>query len=77
MDHEKKVERLKKLEMKRGDYMKTEKLKKDVEKLESEMMVSSQAIETTSDEIVKLREIELYPQLLELVKGLVISFHFV
>ncbi|KAM0042860.1 hypothetical protein Hdeb2414_s0010g00334721 [Helianthus debilis subsp. tardiflorus] len=30
------------------------------------MMVSSQAIESTSDEIVKLREEELYPQL---VKG--------
>ena len=64
---------LKKLEMKRADYMKTEKTRKEVEKLESEMMVSSQAIETTSAEIIKLRETELYPQLLELVKGLVIS----
>lgn len=58
--------------MKRADYVKTEKTKKEVEKLESQMMVSSQAIETTSVEIIKLRETELYPQLIELVKGLVI-----
>lgn len=69
-EHEKKLEQLRKLELKRADYVKTEKTKKEVEKLESQMMVASQAIETTSAEIVKLRETELYPQLLELVKGL-------
>lgn len=63
---------LKKLEMKRADYIKTEKTKKDVEKFESQMMVASQAIETTSMEIIKLRESELYPQLIELVKGFVL-----
>ncbi|KAG7034078.1 hypothetical protein SDJN02_03805, partial [Cucurbita argyrosperma subsp. argyrosperma] len=70
IEHEKKLEQLRKLELKRADYVKTEKTKKEVEKLESQMMVASQAIETTSAEIVKLRETELYPQLLELVKGL-------
>lgn len=65
---------LKKLEMNRADYMKTEKTKKELEKFESQMMVASQAIETTSMEIIKLRETELYPQLLELVKGLVFLF---
>lgn len=55
--------------------MKTEKAKKEVEKLESRMMVASQAIETTSAEIIKLRESELYPQLIELVKGSVLN-HF-
>lgn len=65
---------LRSLEMKRADYMKTEKSKKEVDKLESQMMVSSQAIETTSAEIVKLRETELYPQLIGLVKGLVIFY---
>ncbi|KAD5960801.1 hypothetical protein E3N88_12273 [Mikania micrantha] len=70
IEHAKRVEQLRKLELKRADYMKTEKAKKEVEKLESRMMVSSQAIESTSDEIVKLREEELYPQLVELVKGL-------
>lgn len=74
IDHEKKVAQLRRLELKRADYMKTEKMKKEVEKLESLMIVASQAIETTSDEIMKLRENELYPQLLELVKGLV-SIH--
>lgn len=67
---------LKKLEMKRADYMKTEKTKKEVEKFESQMIVASQAIETTSMEIIKLRETELYPQLLELVKGLVFFLFF-
>ncbi|KAF5798565.1 putative nitrate regulatory gene2 protein [Helianthus annuus] len=70
IEHAKRVEQLRKMELKRADYMKTEKAKKEVEKLESVMMVSSQAIESTSDEIVKLREEELYPQLVELVKGL-------
>ncbi|CAN0918789.1 Protein ALTERED PHOSPHATE STARVATION RESPONSE 1 [Linum grandiflorum] len=70
MEHEKKVGLFRKLEMKRADYLKTEKTKKEVEKLESQMMVASQAIESTSSEIIKLRETELYPQLLELVKGL-------
>ncbi|XP_061367717.1 protein ALTERED PHOSPHATE STARVATION RESPONSE 1-like isoform X1 [Gastrolobium bilobum] len=70
MEHEKKVALLRKLEMKRADYVKTEKTKKEVEKTESQMMVASQAIDSTSAEIIKLREIELYPQLIELVKGL-------
>jgi len=65
------VAHLRKLELKRADYVKTEKTKKEVEKLESQMMVASQAIESTSSEIIKLRETELYPQLIELVKGLV------
>ncbi|KAG6392656.1 hypothetical protein SASPL_146880 [Salvia splendens] len=34
------------------------------------MMVAVQEIETTSIEIVKLRESELHPQLLQLLKGL-------
>lgn len=70
IEHEKRVGQLRKLEVKRADYVKTEKTKKEVEKLESQMMVASQAIETTSTEIIKLRETELYPQLLDLVKGL-------
>ncbi|XP_062102678.1 protein ALTERED PHOSPHATE STARVATION RESPONSE 1 [Humulus lupulus] len=70
IEHGKKMSTLKKLELKRADYMKTEKTKKEVEKLESEMMVASQAIESTSTEIIKLRETELHPQLIDLVKGL-------
>ncbi|XP_050241727.1 protein ALTERED PHOSPHATE STARVATION RESPONSE 1 [Quercus robur] len=70
IEHKKRVAHLRKLELKRADYVKTEKTKKEVEKLESQMMVASQAIESTSSEIIKLRETELYPQLIELVKGL-------
>ncbi|KAK4368149.1 hypothetical protein RND71_011941 [Anisodus tanguticus] len=70
LEHEKKGAHARKLEMNRADYVKTEKAKKEVEKLESQMMVASQAIETTSAEIIKLRESELYPQLVDLVKGL-------
>jgi hypothetical protein len=77
IEHEKKVALLRKLEVRRADYVKTEKIKKEVEKLESQMIVATQGIETTSAEIIKLRETELYPQLLELVKGLVSSFVFV
>ncbi|CAA2983794.1 Hypothetical predicted protein [Olea europaea subsp. europaea] len=66
LEHEKKAAYLRKLEMKRADYVKTEKAKKEVEKLESHILVASQAIETTSAEIVKLRELELYPRLVEL-----------
>ncbi|KAJ8764303.1 hypothetical protein K2173_006043 [Erythroxylum novogranatense] len=70
IEHEKKEALLRKLEVKRADYVKTEKTKKEVEKLESQLMVAAQAIDSTSAEIIKLRETELYPQLLELVKGL-------
>ncbi|KAM7261040.1 hypothetical protein ACFE04_026515 [Oxalis oulophora] len=70
IEHERRTAQLRKLEVKRSDYVKTEKTKKEVEKLESQMVVSTQAIETTSTEIVKLRETELYPQLIELVKGM-------
>ncbi|EPS68914.1 hypothetical protein M569_05851, partial [Genlisea aurea] len=74
-EHEKKLNGLRKLEMKNGDYIKTEKAKKEVERLESQLMVALQAIQTTSSEIVKVRESELYPQLLSLVTGSMYDFH--
>ncbi|XP_058090929.1 protein ALTERED PHOSPHATE STARVATION RESPONSE 1 [Magnolia sinica] len=70
MEHEKRAALLRKQQARGGDYVKIEKSRKEIEKLESRMMVSSQAIETTSDEIIRLREAELHPQLLELAKGL-------
>ena len=66
---------LRKLEVKRADYLKTEKTKKEVERLESQMMVASQAIETITTEIIKLKESKLYPQLLDLVNGLVLVIY--
>ncbi|KAL5706459.1 Protein ALTERED PHOSPHATE STARVATION RESPONSE 1 [Ranunculus cassubicifolius] len=70
LQHEKAVSQLRKQELKGADYIKIEKSKKEIEKLESMMSVATQAIESTSAEIIRLRETELYPQLLELVKGL-------
>ncbi|KAK9164521.1 hypothetical protein Syun_005423 [Stephania yunnanensis] len=72
IEHGKKVGQLRKQEIKGGDYVKTEKNKKEIERLESLMVVASQAMQTTSAEIIRLRETELYPQLLELVKGCVV-----
>ncbi|KAF6170806.1 hypothetical protein GIB67_015758 [Kingdonia uniflora] len=72
IEHEKRESQLRKQEARGSDYLKTEKNKKEIEKLESRMMVASQAIETTSTEIIRVREVELYPQLLDLVKGSVI-----
>lgn len=74
-EHEKRVALLRKQEAKGVDYMKVEKNKMEIESLESKMMVASQAIETTSSAIIELREVELFPQLLQLVTGLV-SFYF-
>ncbi|XP_047328249.1 protein ALTERED PHOSPHATE STARVATION RESPONSE 1-like [Impatiens glandulifera] len=65
---EKKTAQLKKLEINRAEHVKTKKIRNEVEKLESILMVSSQSIETISSEIIKLRETNLYPQLVELVK---------
>ncbi|KAJ6740465.1 hypothetical protein OIU79_000564 [Salix purpurea] len=73
IEHQKKLALFRKLEVKRAEYVKTEKTKKEIEKLESKMMVATQGTETTFTEIIKLRETELYPQLLELVKGSVFS----
>lgn len=77
MKHEKKVSQLRKLEVKGADYLKTEKTKKELEKLESQLTVSSQAIETISAEINKIRDTQLHPQLLDLVKGLVFFGSFI
>lgn len=69
MEHEKRVKLLRKQEAKGADYVKVEKNRREIERLESKMLVASQAMETTSSEIIRLRESELFPQLLELAKG--------
>ncbi|XP_068640257.1 protein ALTERED PHOSPHATE STARVATION RESPONSE 1-like [Aristolochia californica] len=74
IEHQKRVTLLRKQEAKGADYIKIEKNKKEIEKLESRLMVASQAMESTSDEIIRLREAELYPQLLELAKGLMVMW---
>ncbi|RLM86155.1 formin-like protein 5 [Panicum miliaceum] len=69
-EHDKKVSLLRKQEVKGVDYLKMEKNKMEIESLESKMLVANQSIETTTSEIIRLRESELFPQLLELVAGL-------
>ncbi|KAK7262978.1 hypothetical protein RJT34_30561 [Clitoria ternatea] len=60
----------KRAQLERADHEKMEKINKDVDKLKSQEMIISHAMETTNAEIIKLRETQLYPQLVELVKGL-------
>uniref|UniRef100_A0A0A9DSZ8 DUF632 domain-containing protein n=1 Tax=Arundo donax TaxID=35708 RepID=A0A0A9DSZ8_ARUDO len=69
-EHDKKMSLLRKQEVKGVDYLKMEKNRMEIESLESKMLVATQSIETTTTEIIRLRESELFPQLLELVAGL-------
>ncbi|KAG8057581.1 hypothetical protein GUJ93_ZPchr0002g23702 [Zizania palustris] len=69
-EHDKKMGLLRKQEVKGVDYLKMEKNKMEIESLDSKMLVATQSIETTTSEIIRLRESELFPQLLELVAGL-------
>ncbi|KAH9307884.1 hypothetical protein KI387_035795 [Taxus chinensis] len=70
VEHDKKVTLLRKLELKGEDEVKIEKTKATVKRLQSQILVAVQAVDTTSAAILKLRESELYPQLVELSKGL-------
>ena len=72
-DHDKKVGLLRKQEVRGVDYLKMEKNRMEMESLESKMLVATQSIDTTTSEIIRLRESELFPQLLELVAGSVLS----
>ncbi|XP_044343496.1 protein ALTERED PHOSPHATE STARVATION RESPONSE 1 isoform X2 [Triticum aestivum] len=68
-EHDKKVGLLTKQEVRGVDYLKMEKNMMEMESLESKMLVATQSIDTTTSEIIRLRESELFPQLLELVAG--------
>ncbi|KAH0451881.1 hypothetical protein IEQ34_019180 [Dendrobium chrysotoxum] len=69
-EKEKRQSLLRRQEANSVDYFKVQKNKREIERLESKLMVYCQAIETTSTEIVRLREAELFPQLLDLVNGI-------
>ncbi|XP_037463876.1 protein ALTERED PHOSPHATE STARVATION RESPONSE 1-like isoform X1 [Triticum dicoccoides] len=68
-EHDKKVGLLTKQEVRGVNYLKMEKNRMEMESLESKMLVATQSIDTTTSEIIRLRESELFPQLLELVAG--------
>ncbi|XP_044369398.1 protein ALTERED PHOSPHATE STARVATION RESPONSE 1 isoform X6 [Triticum aestivum] len=61
-EHDKKVGLLRKQEVRGMDYLKMEKNKMEMESLESKMLVATQSIDTTTSEIIRLRESELFPQ---------------
>ncbi|KAI7735089.1 hypothetical protein M8C21_004958 [Ambrosia artemisiifolia] len=70
IEHEKKLSTLQSQEYKGGDESKLNKTKASIKRLQSLIVVTSQAVSTTSTAIVGLRDSELVPQLIELCHGL-------
>lgn len=73
IEHEKKLATLQSQEYKGEDEVKLDKTKTSIKKLQSLIMVTSQAVSTTSSAINGLRESDLVPQLVELCHGYVFS----
>ncbi|KAK3014896.1 hypothetical protein RJ639_008634 [Escallonia herrerae] len=70
IDHEKKLSALQSQEYKGGEEAKLDKTKTSIKRLQSLILVTSQAVSTTSSAITGLRDSELVPQLVELCHGL-------
>lgn len=66
IEHEKKLSTLQSLEYRGRDSAKLDKTKASINKLQSLIVVTSQAATTTSTAIVRVRDTELAPQLVEL-----------
>ncbi|RWW05578.1 hypothetical protein GW17_00031139 [Ensete ventricosum] len=66
IEHEKKLSTLQSQEYRRKDDMKLDKTKASIQKLHSLIIVTSQAVTTTSSAITKVRDDELAPQLVEM-----------
>ncbi|MQL80534.1 hypothetical protein Taro_012961 [Colocasia esculenta] len=66
IEHEKKLSTLQSLERRGRVDEKLDKTKASIAKLHSQIMVTSQAVSTTSSAIIKVRDNELAPQLLKL-----------
>lgn len=76
--HEKKLSTLQSQECKGGDEIKLDRTKTAIKKLQSLIIVTSQAVSTTSTAINELRDTDLVPQLVNLCHGQVhILFLFV
>lgn len=69
IEHEKKLSTLQNQEYKGEDEVKLDKTKASIKRLQSLMMVTSQAVSTTSTAITGLRDSDLVPQLAELCHG--------
>ncbi|KAL6008436.1 Protein TOPLESS-RELATED PROTEIN 2 [Asimina triloba] len=73
--HEKKLSALQSQEYRGHDQAKLDKTKASIKKLQSLILVTSQAVSTTSSAIVNLRDNELASQLVELCNGLMNQLH--
>jgi len=69
IEHEKKLSSLQSQEYKGEDESKLDKTKAAITRLQSLIIVTSQAVNTTSTAIVGLRDSDLIPQLVELCHG--------
>jgi hypothetical protein len=69
IEHEKKLSALQSQEYKGGDESKLDKTKTSITRLQSLIIVSSEAVLTTSNAILRLRDTDLVPQLVELCHG--------
>ncbi|CAN0921861.1 Nitrate regulatory gene2 protein [Linum grandiflorum] len=74
IEHDKKLSTLQSQEYKGQDGSKIDKTKTSINKLQSLIIVTSQAVSTTSTAIVGLRDADLVPQLVDLCHGYVSSF---
>lgn len=69
IEHEKKLGTLQSQEYKGEDEIKLDKTKASIKRLHSLIIVTSQAVSTTSTAIIGLRDSDLVPQLVELCHG--------
>ncbi|XP_010512348.1 PREDICTED: uncharacterized protein LOC104788305 [Camelina sativa] len=69
IEHEKKLAQLQSQEYKGEDEAKLDKTKASITRLQSLIIVTSQAVTTTSTAIIRLRDTDLVPQLVELCHG--------
>lgn len=67
--HEKKLSTLQSQEYKGDDEIKLDKTKAAIKRLQSLIIVTSQAVSTTSTAINELKDTDLIPQLVELCHG--------
>ncbi|RRT72538.1 hypothetical protein BHM03_00038748 [Ensete ventricosum] len=75
IEHEKKLSTLQSQEYRRKDDTKLDKTKASIQKLHSLIIVTSQAVTTTSSAITKVRDDELAPQLVEMCYAQMNKFH--
>ncbi|KAL0848483.1 hypothetical protein Bca101_021730 [Brassica carinata] len=69
IEHEKKLSQLQSQEYKGEDAAKLDKTKASINRLQSLIIVTSEAVTTTSTAIIRLRDTDLIPQLVELCHG--------